>query len=382
MGNGEGLNVALVGVGFGAEFIPIYLHHPDVGRLTICDADARLLAEKGDRFEVDRRTTRLDEILASDEIDAVHLVTPIPLHAEQTVAVLQSGKHCACTVPAATAIDDLHAIVAAERRSGKRYMLMETAVYTRGFLMARRMRDSGEIGRIQFLRGAHYQDMQNWPDYWQGLPPMHYATHAVSPLLALAGGRAVSVHCFGSGRMRDALTARYDNPYPAETAIFRLEDGLAAEVTRTLFHTARAYTEAFAVYGENASFEWQQLEKEEDPVVFRMAPLKPGRGRPVTAERIAPPDRQDLLPPEIARFTQRGVYDESTPHLSFLQGGGHHGSHPHLVHEFVRSIVEDRPAAIDAVTAATWTAPGLCAHASALRNGERVEIPDFGRRQA
>ncbi|WP_330620836.1 hypothetical protein [Blautia pseudococcoides] len=29
-------------------------------------------------------------------------------------------------------------------------------------------------------------------------------------------------------------------------------------------------------------------------------------------------------------------------HLSFKQGGGHGGSHPHLVHEFIRSIIEER----------------------------------------
>jgi hypothetical protein len=130
------------------------------------------------------------------------------------------------------------------------------------------------------------------------------------------------------------------------------------------------------VYGDLRSFEWQQIE-DEDPVLFTMAPLQDRRGRPIQAERIKAPDRADLLPKEIARFTQRGVYDESNPHLSFLQGGGHGGSHPHLVHEFVRSIVEDRPSAIDAVTAANWTAAGLCAHASAMQDGALVVVPSF-----
>ena len=37
----------------------------------------------------------------------------------------------------------------------------------------------------------------------------------------------------------------------------------------------------------------------------------------------------------IRRFTTKGVYDAGETHLSFIQGGGHGGSHPHLVHEFV-----------------------------------------------
>ena len=374
------INVALAGLSFGAEFVPIFLHHPNVASVTICDSDPDVLQKIGDRFEVEKRVTGLDEILADDAIDAVHLITPIPVHAEQTVAVLNAGKHCACTVPMATSIADLNAIVSAQRASGKNYMGMETAVYTRRFLHVQEMIKRGEIGRIQFLRGAHYQDMEFWPPYWMGLPPMHYATHAVSPVLALADTQAKAVHCFGSGAMRPELRQQYGNPFPVETAIYELgsDPPLAAEITRSLFHTARGYTESFNVYGERATFEWEQIE-EEPPVVFRMKPVVThwGRGNDITTERIDVRDRQDLLPREIARFTQRGVYDETQAHLSFLQGGGHGGSHPHLVHEFVSSIIEERKPWPDALTTAAWTAAGICAHESAMNGGARIEIPQF-----
>jgi predicted dehydrogenase len=375
----ENINVALVGLGFGAEFIPIYLHHPNVKSLVICDANPAVLKAAGDKFQVSRRTTNLQSILNSPEIDAVHLVTPIPFHARQSIAVLNAGKHCACTVPMATSLEDLTAIVRAQRHSGKVYMGMETAVYTRRFLYVKEMVLNGEIGRIQFLRGAHYQDMEGWPAYWMGLPPMHYATHAVSPLLALANTRAAVVHCFGSGQMRPELTAQYQNPFPVESMLLELAGPtpLAAEVTRSLFHTARGYSESFYIYGEKASFEWEQVEGEL-PIVFRMeGSPQPHAGRDISLQRVQVPDRQDLLPSEIARFTVRGVYDASSPHLSFLQGGGHDGSHPHLVHEFVSSIVEGRLPWPDAATTANWTAPGICGHLSAMQGGKRVEVPEF-----
>ena len=66
-------------------------------------------------------------------------------------------------------------------------MMMETVVYSREYLFVKELYDKGELGRIQFLRGSHQQDMDGWPDYWPGLPPMHYATHCVSPCLALLG---------------------------------------------------------------------------------------------------------------------------------------------------------------------------------------------------
>ncbi len=337
------ISVAVVGLGFGAEFVPIYQAHPDVEQVAICDCDPQRLQTTGDRFGIDGRYADVREVLASGAFDAVHLISGIPDHAWQAVAVLESGRHCACTVPMATSIADLERIVQAQQASGKNYMMMETAVYTRQFLYARQLLEQGEFGRIQFLRGAHYQDMECWPPYWAGLPPMWYATHAISPLLAISGLRATSVRCLGSGTMRDELHAQYGNPYPVETAIYRLEGSdLAAEVTRTLFHCARPYMESFTIYGEDGCYEWQM--EDEDPVLFRMSPVQPGQVRSVEVVQPEPVDRADVLPAAIGRFTRRFVYSDENRHLSFEQGGGHHGSHPHLVHEFVRSIVERQAA--------------------------------------
>jgi len=372
---GYGLNVALIGLGFGAEFAPIYRAHPDVASVALCDADAGKRTTVAARFGIERTFATLDEVLADPAIDAVHLVTPIPLHAAQAVAALEAGKHCASTVPMATSFDDIRRIIAAQRASGRNYMMMETAAYTREFLMVEERFRRGEFGTISFARGSHLQDMEGWPDYWMGLPPHHYMTHAIAPVLKLLATRTSKVHCFGSGVLPPERQEQYGNPFPVETAIFRLVDSpVAVEVTRSLFQTIRPYSEAFAIYGDRLGFEWQQLE-EELPLLFT---LEGGteRGRTIQSEHIAAPDRQDLLPPEIAPFTQRHVHSDGA-HLSFVQGGGHSGSHPHLVHEFVRSIVEHRRPAIDAITAANWTAPGIAAHLSAMADGAAVEVPDF-----
>ena len=373
----EKLRVAVVGLGFGAEFVPIYLDHPDVASVAVVDANPQRLQRVVSRFGIKQCFTDIGEVIDSQAFDAVHLVTGIPDHAAQTLAVLNSGKHCACTVPMATTIADLHAIIAAAQASAKNYMMMETTVYTRQFFYAQQLQAEGAFGRLQFLRGAHYQDMECWPPYWAGLPPMWYATHAVAPLLALAETRAIKVHCFGSGVMREELRRQYGNHYPIETAVFELAaPGVSAEVTRSLFHCARPYMESFTIYGEDACYEWQM--EQQDPRLFRATPVTPGQTRAASEECPHPPDRADLLPPAIGRYTRSFVYGEDDQHLSFQQGGGHHGAHPHLVHEFVRSIIEHRPSRIDALTAANWTAPGICAHASAMAGGREVLLPEFG----
>lgn len=362
------VKIGIVGLGFGAEFIPIYQLHPHAELVAVCQRSPNKLNQIADHFGIPHRYTSYEDMLNDPRIDAIHINTPIPDHAEQTVAALLAGKHVACTVPMATSIEDCRRIVEAAEQSGKSYMMMETAVYTREFLYAKGLRDSGQLGRIQFLRGAHQQEMAGWPGYWEGLPPMYYATHAISPLLALADREADTVNCLGSGQIEEKLAQRYGSPFAVESALFQLRDSnLAMEVTRSLFETAREYVESFDVYGDKMSFEWGQLEREK-PIVF-------------TGEegvRVAMPDYAHLLPEEIRKFTTQGVYDSSdNQHLSFTQGSGHGGSHPHLAHEFIMSIIENRAAFPDVYASANWTSAGLCAHESAMNGGVQVKIPQF-----
>jgi predicted dehydrogenase len=265
-------------------------------------------------------------------------------------------------------------------------MMMETAVWTREFLWARELVTSGALGRISYARGTHFQDMTGWPSYWRGLPPMYYATHAVAPILALLGTRATAVRALGGGRLDPANEGPYGNPFPVQSALIEVAGRDAVvEVTRSLFQLARSYTESFSVYGDRQAIEWPQLEADgERPVLFTMGEATAeGRGRPVTATRVEVPDRADLLPEPIRKYTREfalapAAGPDGEGHRSFVQGGGHGGSHPHLVHEFVSSVLAGRPPLVDDLTAANWTATGIAAHESALRGGERVVIPDFG----
>lgn len=364
------IKVAVVGLGFGAEFVPIYKKHPDAECYAICQRNKDRLNEVGDQFGIEKRFTMFEDLLGIEEVDAIHIVTPIADHAWMSVASLNAGKHTACTVPMATTKEDCLKVVKAKKRSGKVYMMMETAVYTREFLYAKELVETGKLGKVQFLRGSHQQNMglPGWPSYWYGFPPMHYATHAVSPLLALTNSSVESLVCFGSGRIKEEYIKPYDSPFAVETAIMKLRDtDIACEVTRSLFDTIRQYRESFDVYGTKLSFEWEQIAGE-GVVVYSGYE---------DAKRVRVPDYGRLLPEEIAPFTMGGVYDEEHEHTSFIQGSGHGGSHPHLVHEFIRAICEGRDSRVDAVTASNWTMAGICSHESAIQGGKRVAVPDY-----
>jgi len=115
--------------------------------------------------------------------------------------------------------------------------------------------------------------------------------------------------------------------------------------------------------------------------VTRLLPCedKTRRGLDSTVEIVTMPNYYQSLPEPLWRFTVGGDYDPLRPQESLKEGagGGHHGSHPHLVHEFVRSLIEDREPWIDVSLGANITAAGICAHQSALEDGKEIILPEF-----
>jgi predicted dehydrogenase len=366
-------NVAIIGLGFGAEFIPIYQRHPYANMYAICQRTPDKLNQVGDAFHIAKRYARYEDVLTDPAVDFVHINTPIPDHAPQAIAALKAGKHVMSTVPMATTIEECEQIVDLAKKTGLKYMMAETVVYAREFLFIKELYDKGELGKIQFLQASHQQDMDGWPNYWPGLPPMYYATHCVGPCLALTRAEAEYVSCFGSGTIRKELIAKYGSPFAVETTHIKLRNSdLVARIYRSLFDTARQYRESFDVYGTKKAFEWTLIEGEEHVLHTAKKP------EPEIPERVKAPDYAHLLPPEIRPFTTRGVYDAGEhAHLSFIQGAGHGGSHPHLVHEFLSALTENRDPYPNAVQSANWTCVGLCAHQSALKGGEIVHLPKF-----
>lgn len=362
-------NVALVGLGFGAEFIPIHQRHPLGHVAAICQRNKEKLDKIGNAFKIDKRYTRYEDVLKDKEIDFVHINSPIPDHASMSIAALKAGKHVMCTVPMATTIEECYQIVDLVKQTGLKYMMAETVVYSREFLFLKDLYKKGELGKIQHLAASHPQDMDGWPDYWERMIPMHYATHVVSPCLGILDASAEYVSCFGSGTVRPDIQKKSGNAFAVESCHIRLKDSdVVAHIWRCLYDTARQYRESFDVYGTKKSFEWTLVEGQ--PHVLHTA-KKPEHE---IASKIEIPDFGHLLPESIRAFTQ-SIQD--TDHLSFIQGAGHGGSHPHMVNEFLNALNENRDPWPNAVQSANWTCVGICAHQSATRGGLPVYLPDW-----
>ena len=90
------IRIALAGLGFGAEFIPIYQAHPNAEIVAICQRNPEKLKAIGDRYKIAKRYTDFDALLKDPEVDAIHINTPIPT----TVANPSPPSRPASTWPA------------------------------------------------------------------------------------------------------------------------------------------------------------------------------------------------------------------------------------------------------------------------------------------
>ena len=387
--NKDKFNVAIIGLGFGTQFIPIYIRDPRANMYAICRRSEQELNLIGDTFGVEKRYTKYEDVLADPAVDYVHINTPIKTHGSMSIAALKAGKHVMCTVPMAISVDECRQIVELVQETGLKYMMAETVLYSREYFYVKELFENGELGTIQFLQGSHHQDMDGWPDAWPGLPPMYYSTHCISPCLAIVQGEAEYVSCFGSGSIRAELASIYGSPYAVETSHIKIRDSnLTARVYRSLFDTARQYRESFDVFGTKKSIEWPLIEG--DGLILHTAKLS----QEESAEKVNAPDYAHLLPEEIRPFTTKTFLeldeykhlandgadpDGTHSHLVTDPGSleGHGGSHPHLVHEFISAISEDRYPFPNDVQSANITCAGILSHESAMKGGERIPLPDF-----
>ncbi len=269
----------------------------------------------------------------------------------------------------ATTIEECDQICQAVSDTGLKYMMAETVVYSREFLFIKEMYTRGELGKIQYMAASHPQDMDGWPEYWERMIPMHYATHVVSPVLGLVNGRAEYVSCFGSGAIRPDWQRNQGIRSLSNRAISRSRTRISPPTFGDSFSTLPDSTaKASMSMGQRKVLNghWWRTN--------RMSSTRLKKPEPEIPSKVEVPDYAHLLPPEIREFT-RSIQDAE--HLSFVQGGGHGGSHPHLVNEFLNALSENRDPWPNATTSANWTCVGLCAHQSAVQGGQLVRLPDF-----
>ncbi|AZB42686.1 gfo/Idh/MocA family oxidoreductase [Bacillus sp. FJAT-42376] len=98
--------------------------------------------------------TDYQDLISSGKVDAVSVCTPNYLHAPVSIAALKAGLNVLCEKPMATSKEDAEAMIAAEKESGKKLMIAHNQRFTAAHQKARKLIESGEMGKIYSFRTA------------------------------------------------------------------------------------------------------------------------------------------------------------------------------------------------------------------------------------
>jgi predicted dehydrogenase len=385
-----GISIGLVGLGaFGSEFVDLFRKHPLVDRVGLCDREADRIekfAKRPDwqgKFRPSDAYDSLEAICRSD-LDALAIITQPWLHAGQAIQAMESGKNVYSAVPVIwlpdgqEILDWCDKLVSAVKKTGRQYMLGETTYYHPGTMYCRHRAAAGEFGDFVYAEGEYFHDVDSPScslrevrqhraagkagQEWEQLrlakytsfcdAPMHYPTHSVSGPISVMNAHPLKVSCWGYRTRTGDAEFGHPDGFSNEIALYQMSNGSTMRIgeCREIGITGR---ETFRIYGTKASFEdggWLDKTHRTELDVQAM---------------------RDPLPAEVAKAW-------TDPKTGKVNYGGHEGSHAYLVNEFVDAIAHGRQPVINVWQAVRYMAPGAVAHKSALRDGEVLDVPDWG----
>ena len=117
----------------------------------MCDLRPDLLEVLGRRFPTVRQTRDFDEMLESDSLDAVAVVTPISTHYDLAMRAIIAGKHVFVEKPLASSSDEAIDLIRAAAERGLRLVPGHTFLYSPPVIRIRDLIRSGELGEIYFI---------------------------------------------------------------------------------------------------------------------------------------------------------------------------------------------------------------------------------------
>ncbi|MFI5085372.1 MAG: Gfo/Idh/MocA family protein [Actinomycetales bacterium] len=392
------ISLGIVGAGqFAGQFARLFRLHPGVGSIVVTDLLPERSAALVEQEKLDGVVEDFDAMLASD-VDAVAIFTQRWTHGPLVVRALRAGKHVYSAVPMAISEEEIADIMTAVRDTGLTYMMGETSYYNPATVYARGKQAAGAFGRVFYSEGDYVHDMDlgfyeayqySGGEAWKSTasyPPMLYPTHSVGGVLGALAAHAVSVSCIGIRDRRgdgvfDKDLSMFNNDFSNASALFELNDGGAMRINemRRVGYPSHIRESRFRYFGTEASFEqlaevsvWQDKDTVTDVSDLLATDATLSADDPALAN-VAPALRAAFVSGhaevhDVGRLPQEF---EGAPN-------GHEGSHHFLVDDFVTAAGKGTLPPVNAWVAARFTLPGIIAHQSALRGGERLQIPDHG----
>ncbi len=149
------LQIALIGAGgMGSQDTQTALSHPGIKLVAVCDLYQGHLNRAKETWGQDLFTTRdYKEILARPDVDAVIIGTPDHWHKQISIDAMYAGKHVYCEKPMVHSLEEGHAVIEAQRKTGKVFMVGSQGLSSLGNEKARELLAEGAIGDINYAEG-------------------------------------------------------------------------------------------------------------------------------------------------------------------------------------------------------------------------------------
>jgi predicted dehydrogenase len=147
------VRLGIIGAGNIATLnVPGYLEHEHCDVVAVCDPRPDVLERRLGEWNVAQGYTDVEAILNDDNVDAVEILSPTPLHAEHTIAALRAGKHVSCQKPIANNVRDARSMIAAAGDAQCTLRITEQCCHYPPLQKARDLIRNGAIGTPTVIR--------------------------------------------------------------------------------------------------------------------------------------------------------------------------------------------------------------------------------------
>jgi len=167
--NGSGstpVRFGVVGVGYWGPNVVRNIHELEGAELVwLCDLRPEALRKLARRYPSVRTTTRFEELLQDDEVEAIVVATPVSTHCALATAALESGKHVMVEKPLAASSDEAESMIELAKETELVLMPGHTFLYSPPVTLIRNLITSGDLGEIYFIStsrvnlGLHQADV-------------------------------------------------------------------------------------------------------------------------------------------------------------------------------------------------------------------------------
>ena len=209
------IKVALAGAGaFGIKHLDGIRNIPDVEVISLISRDLAKTQEVADKYGIRHVTTDLADSLAIQELDAVILCTPTQMHASQSIACLEAGKHVQVEIPLCDVYRDGQAVAALQKATGKVAMVGHTRRFNPSHQYVHKKIQAGAFHIQQmdvqtyFFRRTNMNALGQ-PRSWTDHLLWHHAAHTVDLFAWQCGSPIVKANAI-QGPIHPALGIAMD----------------------------------------------------------------------------------------------------------------------------------------------------------------------------